>query len=107
MCDKRSHAKCARTFGLHLLIFPLVAILAAAAGETSAWGCSVERYDLFKKLPDGSPYWVGCAQGLDEATRRISELMQSDPDTQYLIRDSITGENQAFPKSNISKVGQI
>ncbi|HEV2378239.1 MAG TPA: hypothetical protein VG206_00415 [Terriglobia bacterium] len=57
----------------------------------------MERYDLFKKLPDGDPYWVGCAADVEEAERKISDLMQSDPNSPYLIRDSITGTERLFP----------
>ena len=62
----------------------------------------MERYDLFKKLPDGSPYWVGCAREIEEATLRITEMMRSDPNSEYLIRDSLTGENHSFRK-NVSQ----
>lgn len=62
----------------------------------------MERYDLFKKLPDGDPYWVGCAAELEEAERKILDLMQSDPNSSYLIRDSITGEDRLFPTSRDS-----
>lgn len=78
------------------LVIDLTIYSAGRRGNLS-WGCGMERYDLFKKLPDGDPYWVGSAAELEEAERKILDLMQSDPNNAYLIRDSITGADRLFP----------
>jgi hypothetical protein len=43
-------------------------------------------YDIFKKLPTGSPIWVEAVQGLEFARARLAKLMQADPGD-YLVYD--------------------
>ncbi len=43
-------------------------------------------YDIFKKLPSGSPIWIEAVQGLELARFRLAILVQADPGD-YLLYD--------------------
>ena len=43
-------------------------------------------YDIFKKLPSGSPIWIEAVQGLELARIRLDTLMKVDPGN-YLLYD--------------------
>jgi hypothetical protein len=48
-------------------------------------------FDLFKRLPDGSPLWVGQAGTLDQAKKELDAINPSGSD-QYFIREAATGQ---------------
>lgn len=52
----------------------------------TTWG-----FDIFKRLPDGSPLWVGQASTLDEAKKELDAINPSGSD-QYFIREAATGQ---------------
>jgi len=37
------------------------------------------EYDIFEKLPDGSPVWHVCVQGLENAIAKLKELAKESP----------------------------
>lgn len=43
-------------------------------------------YDIFKKLPSGSPIWIEAVQGLELARIRLATLVKADPGD-YLLYD--------------------
>jgi hypothetical protein len=43
-------------------------------------------YDIFKKLPSGSPVWIEAVQGLELARIRLATLVETDPG-EYLLYD--------------------
>lgn len=47
-------------------------------------------FDIFKKLADGSPLWVGKADTLNHARQSLEALSRSSPG-QYFIRDAASG----------------
>ncbi|HEY2459782.1 MAG TPA: hypothetical protein VGI16_03205 [Candidatus Acidoferrum sp.] len=47
-------------------------------------------FDIFKKLADGSPLWVGKADTLNHARQSVELISRSAPG-QYFIRDAATG----------------
>jgi hypothetical protein len=53
----------------------------------------MERYGLFKRLPDGSPYWVGAAHNLEEAKKKIQDLSKAGGE--YFVHDLKSGETVA------------
>jgi hypothetical protein len=48
-------------------------------------------YDIFKKLDDGSPLWIGQIATLDDAKKKLQALVRATP-AEYFIRDAATGE---------------
>ena len=52
----------------------------------TTWG-----FDIFKRLPDGSPLWVGQASTLDQAMKELDAVNPSGSD-QYFIREAATGQ---------------
>jgi hypothetical protein len=48
-------------------------------------------YDIFRKLPDGSPIWIMQAATLEEARENVRALLASSA-ADYFIRDAATGE---------------
>ncbi|MGH9682818.1 MAG: hypothetical protein ACRD4S_04305 [Candidatus Acidiferrales bacterium] len=48
-------------------------------------------YDIFRKLDDGSPIWMGEAPNLDAAKKKAETLIRAKP-AEYFIRDASTGE---------------
>lgn len=53
----------------------------------------MERYAVFRRLPDGSPYWVGAANSLDEAKKKIEDLSKAGGE--YFVHDLRSGETVA------------
>ena len=47
-------------------------------------------YDIFKKLDDGSPVWVGQADSLKAARQMLDSLRRTSPGD-YFVRDAATG----------------
>ena len=46
-------------------------------------------YDIFRRLGDGSPLWMGQADTLDEAKEKIATLRRTVP-AKYFLRDAKT-----------------
>lgn len=42
-------------------------------------------YDLFSRLPDGSPLWLESIEGLEKAEKRMDLLARSHPKDAYFI----------------------
>ena len=42
-------------------------------------------YDLFSRLPDGSPLWLESIEGLEKAEKRMGVLARLHPDGEYFI----------------------
>jgi hypothetical protein len=47
-------------------------------------------YDIFKKLDDGSPIWVGQADSLSAAQQALESLRRASPG-HYFLRDANSG----------------
>jgi hypothetical protein len=48
-------------------------------------------YDIFKKLEDGSPFWITQVATLAEAKEKLAALVRHAP-VEYFIRDATTGK---------------
>lgn len=48
-------------------------------------------YDIFKKLGDGSPLWIGQIATFDEAKTKVEALVRTTP-AEYFIREASTGQ---------------
>ncbi len=48
-------------------------------------------YDIFRKLGDGSPLWMGQAATLAEAKEKVMTLLRTVP-ARYFLRDANTGQ---------------
>lgn len=48
-------------------------------------------YDIFKKLDDGSPFWITQVTTLSEAKEKVDTLICRSS-VQYFIRDATTGK---------------
>jgi hypothetical protein len=66
-------------------------------------------YDLFSRLPDGSPLWLESIEGLEKAERRMDALVRLRPSDEYFIYSENGGgvvrripddENHAVPAEN-------
>jgi hypothetical protein len=42
------------------------------------------KFDIFKKLPDGTPLWVEAIDGLEEARTQLSRLAASSPGEYFI-----------------------
>jgi hypothetical protein len=42
-------------------------------------------YDLFSRLPDGSPLWLESIEGLEKAEKRMNVLVGLHPTGEYFI----------------------
>ena len=49
--------------------------------------------DIFARLPDGSPMWIGSAENLGEARERIRELNRTNP-SDYFLYSELNGQIQ-------------
>jgi len=49
------------------------------------------RYDVFKTTSDGSPYWIGTAETLENAKQVVEGLNDCSGADQYFVRDSRDG----------------
>ncbi len=43
-----------------------------------------EKFDIFKKLPDGQPMWVRAVEDLTEAKEHLTELTKIEPGEYFL-----------------------
>jgi hypothetical protein len=57
-----------------------------------------ERFDIFKKLPDGQPMWVRAVEGFAEAKQILRQLAKTAPG-EYFLYNSPTG--QIIPFSEV------
>jgi hypothetical protein len=48
-------------------------------------------YDIFKKLDDGTPYWLAQAGTLSEAKEKLEVFFRDKP-AEYFVRDASTGK---------------
>lgn len=48
-------------------------------------------FDIFSRLPDGSPLWIESVEGLEEAKKRLSRLARYRPG-RYFIYSEERGE---------------
>jgi hypothetical protein len=51
----------------------------------------MSRYDLFKTMPDGSPYWIGTADTLEKAKQMVERLGDGLQGKGYFVRDACDG----------------
>jgi hypothetical protein len=49
-----------------------------------------EKFDIFRKLPDGNPLWVKTVDGLDQARDELTSLAESSAD-EYFIYSAQNG----------------
>ncbi len=49
------------------------------------------RYDVFETLSDGSPYWVGTAETLENAKQVVEGVSSRSRGDGYFVRDSHDG----------------
>jgi hypothetical protein len=47
---------------------------------------NVERYGIFRKLPDGSPMWVGAENDFEKAVQTMRDLARTDG-MEYFVHD--------------------
>lgn len=56
-------------------------------------------YDLFSRLPDGSPLWLESIEGLEKAERRMDAFARSHPGDEYFIySEKCGGVVRRFPE---------
>ena len=48
----------------------------------------MDKYDRFRKTPDGHPVWCGSCDSLIRAQQRITELKKIMPDEEFAIYDA-------------------
>jgi hypothetical protein len=53
-------------------------------------------YDIFRKLPDGTPMWVCAVRSLEEAKSQLLELKSTTP-AEYFVFDSVAKAVVAIP----------
>lgn len=46
----------------------------------------LERYAIFRKLPDGSPIWISAESDFEKAMQKMRDLAASDG-TEYFLHD--------------------
>lgn len=46
------------------------------------------RYEIFQKVADGQPVWVGTSENIDDAKRRIDELAKKSR-ADYFVFDTV------------------
>jgi hypothetical protein len=59
-------------------------------------------YDVFRRLHDGSPLWVGTVANVVEAEKQIQNLATQSRDN-FFIREAINGEITHYLNSAIRK----
>jgi len=47
----------------------------------------MERYGLFKRLADGSPYWVDAANDFEEGKKKIEHYSKTNGGGEYFVHD--------------------
>ncbi len=52
---------------------------------------SYRSFDIFQKLPDGNHLWIETSATLEEARKRVLELVAKDSGN-YVVYDSILGK---------------
>jgi hypothetical protein len=52
---------------------------------------SESMYDIFMKLPDGSPLWLEAVQGLDQARSRLASLARSSEGDYFVYSEKSGG----------------
>lgn len=57
-----------------------------------------EKFDIFRKLPDGHPIWLRAVDGLAEAKRQLSEIAKNEPGD-YFLYNSPSGQIIPFCES--------
>jgi hypothetical protein len=50
------------------------------------------QFDILKIRKDENPHWVEAAETLDTAKTRVTELLRSDPATEFVIFNQQTQE---------------
>jgi hypothetical protein len=58
-----------------------------------------QKFDIFRKLPDGHPIWLRAVDGLAEAKQQLSEIARSEPGD-YFLYNSPTGQIIPFCGNN-------
>jgi len=58
-----------------------------------------EKFDIFRKLPDGQPIWLRAVDGLTEAKKQLSEIARSEPGD-YFLYNLPTGQIIPFGCEN-------
>jgi hypothetical protein len=62
----------------------------ATAAKPGLGVAMAEKFDIFRKLPDGNPLWVKAVDGLDQARDQLASLAESSPD-EYFIYSAQNG----------------
>jgi hypothetical protein len=57
-----------------------------------------EKFDIFRKLPDGQPIWLRAVDGLSQAKKELSEIARREPGD-YFLYNSPTGQIIPFCES--------
>jgi hypothetical protein len=57
-----------------------------------------EKFDIFKRLPDGNPLWVRAVEGLVEAKKQLAQIAEVAPG-EYFLYESPTGKIIPFSLS--------
>ena len=61
-----------------------------------------QKFDIFKKLPDGQPIWVRAVEGLAEAKQHLLQLTQTAPG-EYFLYNSPSGQIIPFSEALCGK----
>lgn len=48
-------------------------------------------FDIFSRLPDGSPLWIESVEGLEEATKRLKKLARHYPGRYFIYSEQAGG----------------
>jgi hypothetical protein len=59
-----------------------------------------QKFDLFRRLPDGHPIWLRAVDGLTEAKKQLSELAKTEPGD-YFLYNSPSGQIIPFCEINV------
>ncbi|HWF39137.1 MAG TPA: hypothetical protein VG322_11495 [Candidatus Acidoferrales bacterium] len=56
-------------------------------------------FDIFSRLPDGSPLWVESIEGLKKARERLDRLAQLNPGEYFIYSEGIGGVVSRVPEA--------
>ena len=56
-------------------------------------------FDIFSRLPDGSPVWVESIEGLEKAQKRLDRLAELNPGEYFIYSEEIGGVVRRLPEA--------